>query len=271
MIAEALEWLVTPASSLARQSGLLAGQIAIRHRASRCRRLWQTHLQATRDFINAQVAAMTPRPQQVIVLGSGHLNDIDLTFLLDHADHVVLVDIVHPLEVRWRAFQSGGRIELIEADISGTLESALAGGKSVSSVETSLQNRILSADCVISVNILSQLPIGAHDLWSHSGCSEDEIGQLSLTVVKAHLDLLHQSRHGLLISDQSARLQGPDASGTAITGAWQDLLFGFTLAKGDEEWTWHIASGDERGDGYEEERKVVAMRLATRSEALKTT
>ena len=129
MLAEALEWLVTPASSLARRSGLLAGQIAIRHRASRCRSLWHGHLQATRRFITSQVAALTPHPQQVIVLGSGHLNDIDLDALLELADHVVLVDIVHPLEVRWRSFRAGGRIELLEADLSGSLENALAGGK----------------------------------------------------------------------------------------------------------------------------------------------
>lgn len=266
MIAEALEWLVTPASRLARRSGLLAGQIAIRHRAARCRRLWQSHLQATRTFITSQVAAISPRPQQVIVLGSGHLNDVDLDGLLDHADHVVLVDIVHPLEVRWRAFRAAGRIELIEADLSGSLDNALAGGKTLSMIDATLRNRILSADCVVSVNILSQLPIGAHDLWAKSGCSEAEIDRLSQTVIKAHLDLMHQSRHGLLISDQTARLRGPDTDGTIITGAWQDLLFGVTLAAGDREWIWQIASAEERGDGFEEERKVVAMRLATRRE-----
>lgn len=264
MIAEALEWLVTPASGLARRSGLLAGQIAIRHRAARCRSLWHGHLQATRNFITAQVAAISPRPQQVIVLGSGHLNDVDLEALLNLADHVVLVDIVHPLEVRWRAFRAGGRIELIEADLSGTLENALAGGKTITPVNEPLRGRILSADCVVSVNILSQLPIGAHDLWAKSGCSEAEIEHLSHGIITAHLDLLHQTRHGLLISDQVARLRGFDDKGKPITGAWQDLLFGFTLATGDEDWIWHIASNDERGDGYEEERKVVAMRLATR-------
>ena len=264
MIAEALEWLVTPASGLARRSGLLAGQIAIRHRAARCRSLWDAHLQATRNFITSQVAAITPHPQQVIVLGSGHLNDVDLEALLGLADHVVLVDIVHPLEVRWRAFRAGGRIELIEADISGALDTALAGGKTVSAIDLALRNRIVSADCVVSVNILSQLPIGAHDLWAKAGCGEAEIEHLSQSIIKAHLDLLHQSRHALLISDQAARLRGPDATGTIITGAWQDLLFGFTLATGDEEWIWQIASAQERGDGYEEERKVAAMRLAAR-------
>jgi len=266
MLAEAIEWLVTPASSLARRSGLLAGQIAIRHRASRCRSLWHGHLQATRRFITSQVAALTPHPQQVIVLGSGHLNDIDLDALLELADHVVLVDIVHPMEVRWRSFRAGGRIELLEADLSGSLENALAGGKTLLPVDEAIRSRIMSADCVISVNILSQLPVGAHDLWAKSGCSEAEIEHLSNTIIKAHLELLHQSRHGLLISDQVARLRGLDDKGNSITGAWQDLLFGFALAKGDEEWIWQIASHAERGDGYEEERKVVAMRLATRFE-----
>jgi hypothetical protein len=270
MIAEALEWLVTPASSLARQSGLLAGQIAIRHRAARCRSLWQGHLQATRSFITNQIAAILPRPQQVIVLGSGHLNDVDLQALLDHADHVVLVDIVHPLDVRWKAFRAEGRIELIEADISGALASALAGGRAINPVDEPLRQRILSADCVISVNILSQLPIGAQGLWTRSGCSEAEIDRLSHSIIKAHLDLLVQSRHAVLISDQAARLRGPDDNGAIITGTWQDLLFGFALAQGDEEWIWNIASATERGDGYEEERKVVAMRLATHLETSKS-
>ena len=68
MIAEALEWLVTPASGLARRSGLLARQIAIRHRAARCRSLWQAHLQATRNFITSQVAAITPHPEDETAL-----------------------------------------------------------------------------------------------------------------------------------------------------------------------------------------------------------
>lgn len=267
MLIEALEWLVTPSSGLARRSGLLAGQIAIRHRAHRCRTLWSGHLEATRAFITAQLATIAPRPREVVILGSGHWHDVDLDAVLAAADHAILVDIVHPLEVRWKALRSAGRIELLEADLSGSLQPALEGQKGLEPLDPVLRERVVSADCVISLNLLSQLPIGAHDLWIKSGYSEGKIEHMSQQIIKNHLDLLHQSRHGLLISDQVARLRGLDATGRQITGDWQDLLFGVHLPHGDEDWIWSIASAKERGDGYEEERKVVAMRLARRQES----
>ena len=113
-------------------------------------------------------------------------------------------------------------------------------------------------DLVISLNLLSQLPIGAHDLWSTQGLPEDTIDRLAGTIVAAHLDLLKKAPHALLITDRIVRLRGIE-NGKERIGGWQDLLYGVSLPEGHDTWLWTIASPQERGDAYWEERQVSAL------------
>ena len=108
MIFELLEWAVTPCPWFARGNGLLAAQIAIRHRAKRCRAAWNGHLEACKKFV-AEAVGSLPADQNLVILGSGHLNDFDPAFLLRRFQKLTLVDAVHPLEIQIRArFSSAG-------------------------------------------------------------------------------------------------------------------------------------------------------------------
>ena len=260
MILEALEWTITPASLLARRSGLLAGQIAIRHRAQRCRALWHSHLSATRLAISAHLETYTQPLRRVMVMGSGHLHDCDLQDLLKKADHVVLVDIAHPLELYWQRARHKGRITLISRDLSFSLNMALRGQTTIAPPDAEFLAQVQQCDLVISLNLLSQLPIGAHDIWTRQGRDEKQIEQLAGVIVANHVALLQETSHALLITDRVVRLRGLE-NGKPLVGAWQDLLYGFTLPAPHTDWLWTIASPQERGDEYWEERHVGALAI----------
>jgi hypothetical protein len=129
MILELLEWAVTPCPWFARRHGLLAAQIAIRHRAKRCRAAWNGHLEACKKFVTEAVGSL-PADENLVILGSGHLNDFDLAFLQRRFQNITLIDAVHPLEIQIRARFSSGRLRLRTADLSkpsdGLWESLLA-------------------------------------------------------------------------------------------------------------------------------------------------
>ena len=260
MILEALEWMITPASLLARRSGLLAGQIAIRHRSQRCKALWHSHLSATRQAIRTCLQNQPQPIKTVMVMGSGHLHDCALEDLLSHAEKIILVDIAHPLELYWHRSHHKGRIELLTRDLSFTLKGALRGQKLVKPPDLDFLSQVQACDLVISLNLLSQLPIGAHDLWTRQGVPEQTIEALAATIINAHLDLLQQSPHSLLITDRVVRLRGVEDRKEVI-GGWQDLLYGVALPDPASEWLWTIASPQERGDGYWEERRVTTLPL----------
>ena len=261
MILEALEWIITPASLLARRSGLLAGQIAIRHRAQRCRALWHSHLNATRQAIRTHLVQNARPLGCVMVMGSGHLHDCALDDLLRHAEKVILVDIVHPLELYWHLARNKGRIVLVTRDLSFSLKAALRGQKRTEEPDAAFVELVQKSDLVISLNLLSQLPIGVHDLWTNQGVPEDTIEALASNIINAHVALLQQARNSLLITDRVVRLRGIE-NGKERIGGWQDLLYGASLPEPATEWLWTIASPQERGDEYWEERRVTTLPIS---------
>ena len=260
MILEALEWIITPSTLLARRSGLLAGQIAIRHRAQRCRALWHSHLTATRNAIRTCLERKAKPIPKVMVMGSGHLHDCSLDDLLHFANQIVLVDIAHPIELYWHRWRHKGRIELVTRDLSFTLRHAMRGQTTLDAPDPAFAELVRQCDVVISLNLLSQLPIGAHDLWSTQGLPEDTIDRQAGMIVKAHYDLLKKAPHALLITDRIVRLRGVE-NGKERIGGWQDLLYGVSLPEGHDTWLWTIASPQERGDAYWEERQVSALEI----------
>lgn len=258
MILEALEWTLTPASLLARRSGLLAGQIAIRHRAQRCRAFWHSHLAATRQAIRAHLEACATPLRSVMVMGSGHLHDCDLDDLLAFAEKIVLVDIVHPVELYWHRARHKGRIELVTRDLSFSVGAALRGQTTVETPDTEFEAKVNQCDLVVSLNLLSQLPLAAHDLWVRQGIDEQRVETLAAQIIQNHRTLLQTAKSSLLITDKVVRLRGLE-DGKPLVGAWQDLLYGVSLPEAGTEWLWSIASPQERGDAYWEERQVVVL------------
>ena len=234
----------------ARTSGLLAEQIAIRHRAIRCRASWKSHLQSSKAFI----ARNSARGKHVAVLGSGHLHDIDLRHLKKNFERITLVDIVHPLEIRILSQFSGGSVRLLSGDLSGAL-----GVKNPShpvSIEEKILNALRDADTLISACVLTQLSLPAIKKWS-GRFSDQEVAHGVARIRHSHIALLKDSPCGILVTDTALR-HGEEA--------WSPLLDELKLPHPLMQWVWDIAPGKEHGlkGRGGEQRRVEAFVFGTR-------
>jgi hypothetical protein len=263
LILEILEWAITPATWTSRRSGLLAAQIAIRHRRSRCASAWQPHLDSCKVFValHTEHPPSDSSPRHCVILGSGHLNDINLTFLQKNFSVITLVDAVHPIEVQLRSLFSFGRLRLFTSDISGilTAKAPPAGVK----IDPHLVALVSSADWAISSCLLSQLLL-------HAPCSNDDSRDIESihAVYAAHLNLLRQARNAILITDTALRLD-PDPT-------WHSLLHDFPLPAPSATWIWLLAPPGEKHRNAVESRRVEAFvfssgRLKPNSAELTTT
>lgn len=222
MILELLEWTATPCPWFARRNGLLAAQIAIRHRANRCRSAWNGHLQACRKFV-AGAVGLLPADENLVILGSGHLNDFDPAFLQRRFQNITLVDTVHPIEMQIRARFSSGRLRLATADLAVP--------------SPAIEDLVSRSSWTISSCLLSQLPLFSSDP--------------SPTLFERHLALLRKAPRAVLISDVAKRLG---------SGTWESLIDNHPLPHPAAEWIWKISPAGESGP-QPEERRVLAWRL----------
>lgn len=248
MILEILEWAITPATWTSRRSGLLAEQIAIRHRRSRCAAAWQPHLDSCKAFVASHTERSDSSARHCVILGSGHLNDIDLAIIQKNFSLITLVDAVHPIEIQLRSLFSFGRLRLVTTDLSGMLEEPEP--TSPLKLGPHLVALVSSADWVISSCLLSQLPL-------HAPCFKNDSRHIESihAVYAAHLDLLRQSRNAILITDTARRLD-PDP-------IWHSLLHDFPLPAPSATWTWLLAPPGEKDSDTGESRRVEAFAFSS--------
>ena len=248
MILEILEWAITPSTWTSRRRGLLAAQIAIRHRRSRCAAAWQPHLDSCKAFVTSHTERSDSSARHCVILGSGHLNDIDLAFLRKNFSLITLVDAVHPIEIQLRSLFSFGRLRLVTSDLSGilTATATTAGIK----LDPHLVALVSSADWVISSCLLSQLPL-------HAPCFKNDSRHIESihAVYAAHLNLLRQSSNAILITDTARRLD-PDPT-------WHSLLHDFPLPAPSATWTWLLAPPGEKDSDTGESRRVEAFAFSS--------
>lgn len=250
MIAEALEWLVTPCPLYVRRLGALSESIAISARHRRCRDAWAPHLEQSRAMIREAIAR-TPRRRTALVLGSGALLDVPLVDLASTFQRVVLVDLVHP----WRARIAARRfsnVTRITDDVTGTLEAASKGELVRPRPYQPLQDP--EVDLAISLNLLSQLPVAP--VGRLDGQADDEaLAKAAQDLVRQHLDDLDRARATtLLISDVERVLRARDGQEIERSSLIADLPEpGF-----DRSWRWDIAPAPEVDPEASESRRVIA-------------
>ncbi|HET8708540.1 MAG TPA: hypothetical protein VFM46_19695 [Pseudomonadales bacterium] len=156
MLLELWEWLSTPASAIARKSGLLYEAIALRHRAQRCAPKWQAHIVQCHARVHHAVASLS-QTQTLVVLGSGLLLEIPIEKLALQFERIYLVDMQHLKPVRALARRYPNLV-LVELDLSGVLESLLNWKENLAPPYFSAPKLpVTNADLFISANLLSQL------------------------------------------------------------------------------------------------------------------
>src|SRR5262245_23441322 len=128
MLLNLLETVLTPCPRYTRIMGYRHEIVGIGRRYRRCRRDWQPHLDRSKQVIRQAIQQCTTR-RKAVILGSGRLYDVPLGDLAAAFGEVLLVDIVHPLPVRWQG-RRWANVRLVHADVTGVAERVfqLGGG-----------------------------------------------------------------------------------------------------------------------------------------------
>ena len=237
MILEWLQSVTTPAPRHIRSLGLVHEAIAIEARYKRCHRAWASHLLNSRNQILATASELETR-NQVIILGSGGLHDVPLEALSETFTNVALWDVVHTRRVR--SIAAGfANVTCQTLDVTGLCEAFdgwLRGHRELPpepAVPANLPTG--TPDLVISLNLLSQLPVQMVARATAKGRG-DKLGNFADTVMRCHVEWLKALHcRVLLITDLERRYA--KASITEVEDAVPQLDCGRPLA----DWLWEVA------------------------------
>lgn len=223
---------------------------------------WDSHLEHCRNFILK--ALEFNKPHKITVFGSGWLLDLPLSEMIEIADKVSLVDIIHPPEVISQVSDLK-KIELVEQDVTGGLIKEVWE----KTRKHTFLNRLRTLDdiiipeyqpaddpgMVLSLNILTQLEaLPVKFITKHAKIEDDTFKQFCAAIQKKHIDFL-KKYPSVLITDISEITTN---QGGKVTEK-QTLLTDLPEAGFKEEWTWDFDLI--RSDFYEQKSvfKVSAM------------
>jgi hypothetical protein len=259
MIVETLEYLATPCARPLRGMGYLRELMNIRGRARRCWDAWQPHLERSKAVIRKALTWCTQR-RKAVILGSGMLYDVPIDELSAAFREVLLVDIVHPLKT-WLPALRHKNLRGVTADITGTAEEMYRVAKlpraTLARIEASLFLDDPEIDLVVSLNLLSQLPVIPMEYLERAGAhSPEAIAAFARHLLSAHLAYLqHFACTVALITDvekltlnRAGKLVGKSS-----------LLRGVPLPCEGESWIWHLAPRPEVDPDYSYHRRVVGI------------
>ena len=238
----------------ARKIGYIADQQGIINRYLREQGGWDSHLMKTRDFIVEGVRAA--KPDIVTLLGSGWLLDVPLEEVASLCEHVNLVDINHPAQVRRKAGLIKN-VSLIEDDITGgvarLLHGAIRKNLSAAAIQIPQYNPDYERGLVVSANLLTQLDmIPADYLAARSDSSREELRQFRKRIQEAHIDFLREQT-SLLVSDVQEEVWREDEKVED-----NDLLFTqFPAGEMERQWIWDFDTG---GSYYRRSRVLFKVR-----------
>jgi hypothetical protein len=156
LIQEFLTYLTErPLLKEARSFGHLYESISLLSREKRCKNAWGPHRAECKKFILKYLSLATSK-DAILILGSGPLHEIPIEEIAMIFNKVTLVDIVH-LQSTKKSVSHLKNIEFIEHDITEK-EAEL---KKLKTLTPKAPLRFIDQnwDMVISVNLMSQLPI----------------------------------------------------------------------------------------------------------------
>jgi hypothetical protein len=259
MIVETLEYLATPCARSLRGMGYLRELMGIRGRAWRCWDAWQPHLERSKAIIR-KAAARCSQYRKAVILGSGMLYDVPIDELSAAFREVLLVDIVHPLK-NWLPAIRHKNLRRVTADITGTAEEVYRVAKlpraTLPRTEPNLFLDDPEIDLVVSLNLLSQLPVIPTEYLERAGAhSPEAIASFGQHLIASHLTYLRRFPCTVALITDVEKLT-LDRAGK-LTGK-SSLLRGVALPCEGESWTWHLAPRPEADPDYSYHRRVVGI------------
>lgn len=157
MLGEIIEWIKTPAPKLVRKMGYVYSAVALRSRHKRQSKAWSNHVQNCFELWDVLLEKY--QPQSITIVGSGPLSELPVELILSKVQKLVLLDIVHPLNVRQLA-KENSKIKLIELDVTGFID-WVKPKKDIKKAPLDFKPDTFQfeTDLVVSANILSQLSL----------------------------------------------------------------------------------------------------------------
>ena len=262
-----------------REMGILQELIGVEARAGRLRYDWQEHLDLTKSFILDQ--ASESRRNKVVIIGAGLLNDIPIKELSERFREVVLVDLIF-MQSTINSIKYFDNVSFVELDISSnlkTLYEAVQEFKSTKNIQefnariNSLINFVpdffladADVDLVISLNLLSQLPLCAEQ-WLAKQKIDFDFSCFYKSLIKNHLEYLKRlnskKKNILLITDTQKQILNKNNQLVAVESSIKDLQIQDylpTLVK-SKSWNWLLAPAGELDPNYQMQLNVEAFVL----------
>lgn len=260
MLAEMLVWAGTRANRPARQLGYARAAVSLWSRRRRWTRDWAEHETNTRDFALKTVAACRRR-DTVWLLGGGTLSDLPLAELSKLFRRVVVFDIAW-LPQAQAAARRWTNVELKLADVTGVVqplsEWRLGMPLPIPPVDAMTDLDPVPPDCVLSLNLLSQLPLLPMDYVQRQGMTVQAAESFGRAILQAHLQGLQNFACPVGLIADARRIWRSRAGEVVLS---ESAVLGVKLPPPERSWRWPVAPRGEIDNETGLEITVEASRL----------
>jgi len=216
---------------------------------------WDSHLEKCRDFILRATDFI--KPEKITVLGSGWLLELPLAELAERTREIVLIDIIHPPQVREQVKELKN-VGLKEQDVSGGLVEEVWR----IAAKSTFINRLISLDkiripeyhltdagMVISLNVLTQIEtLPVRFLRKKARVTENEFTGFRKKIQESHLNFLRKHK-SVLVTDTREVFTGT----SGIITENQTVITDLPVTPYTGKWKWDF---DLRGSDYRMKRSV---------------
>lgn len=264
MLAEMLVWAGTQTTKPARQLGYARAAVSLWSRRRRWAREWAEHEANTRDFALKTVGACRRR-DTVWLLGGGTLADLPLAELSGLFRRVVVFDIAWLPQARAQIRSMARRwpnVELRLADVTGVVlplsEWRLGMPLPIPSAEAMRELDPVPPDCVLSLNLLSQLPLLPMDYVQRSGLTLQAAEAFGRAILQAHLRGLQEFACPVGLIADARRIWRSRAGEMVLS---ESAALGIQLPAPEKSWRWPVAPRGEIDNETGLEITVEASRL----------
>lgn len=260
MLSELLVWAGVKSSPAARKLGYAKAAVSLWSRRRRCAKLWQQHEEKSRAFI-LDVGRSATRFDTIWLLGAGTLADLPLKELSTAFRRVLVFDVAL-LPGALAQSRRFGNVELRLEDVTGVIapleEWRPRTPVPLPSDETLAELDPVPPDCVISVNLLSQLPLLPMEYLRRNGVSRSAAEQFGRGIIQAHLRGLSALGCPAGLLTDATRIW---RSRTGEVVMRESAVLDVPLPPGEREWSWPLAPRGEIDPEAGLEVRVQAWRL----------
>jgi len=240
MLAELLIWAGVRAAPEARQLGYAKAAVSLWSRRRRCASDWAEHEQNTRAFA-LEVASRCRRHETIWLLGGGTLSDLPLSELCAQFRKVIVFDIAL-LPGAIRAAKRFANLGLRLGDVTGMVQPLAEWRKGmplpIPQADAMQELDPVPPDCVLSLNVLSQLPLLPMDYVQRQGITRQAAETFGRAILKAHLDGLHRFGCPVGLTADARRIWRSRAGEVVLS---ESAILDVTLPPQARSWTWPVA------------------------------